>query len=342
MSKIGIDACAELKSIAKIPQDINEEVEVHFLTSDTILSNIAFEVIEEGWDQFEEVRNIRVYPNNYSEATVKGLQVKDREKFTQEGMVNLINKIFRISQEIWDNVIINITAGYKATIPYLTILAQVFKCPIYYIFEDTDALIKIPYIPIDINWNVFSENQDFLFDLEINEIKEIPSNVKYRTELDSLLELADNLVSLNPIGIVLWEKYKDSFYLFKISPVVSDYLGNNRGREETLKKSLIELYRRLRENPDNPDLDHKLTNAKLPEDFKIFKHKEDNLQVRILYKREEYTTRYHSKDFRIYVGLIYLGQEVHNAESEYVKSIQRDLQKISNLESYRAYKIEKN
>lgn len=335
-----VDACAETKSIAKISQEIDDEVEVYFLTSDTILSNLAFEVIKDNWGKFDEIKNFKIYPVNPSEAVINGLQVKNREKFVNEGMVNLINRVFQIAGDYWSNVIINITAGYKATIPYLTILAQVNKCPIYYIFEDTDALIKIPYIPINIDWEVFKNNEEFLFDLEVNEIKEIPSNVKLKEELESLIEEAGNFVSLNPLGIVLWEKYKKSFYLFMISHIVADYL-ENENRRSTIEKSLIELYRRLKENPTDPDLDHKLTNIELPLGFKVFKHKEDDLQVRILYKTEEYTTRYRTKEFRVYVGLISIGQEVHNAENEYVEVFKRDSKKIKDLNEYKVYRIER-
>lgn len=338
-----VDMCAETKSVAKISEEVVEgdgNFEIYFLTSDTILGNVAFEVIRDSWNNFKELRNFRFFPTDSSQACIKGLQVKDRNRFVNEGMVNLVNRIFQIVDDYWDNVIINITAGYKATIPYLTILAQVNKCPIYYIFEDTDALIKIPYIPISIDWEVFEENEDFIFDLEVNEIIEIPSNVKLKDELQSLIERADNIVSLNPLGIVLWEKYKKSFCLFMISHIVADYL-ENENRRSTIEKSLIELHRRLKKNPTDPDLDHRLTNIELPAGFKIFKHKEDDLQVRILYKTEEYTTRYNTKEFRVYVGLISIGQEVHNAESEYVKVFERDSKKIKDLNEYKVHRIER-
>lgn len=339
----GIDKCAELKSVSKIAKETKDKLEVYFLTSDTVLSNIVFEIIKENWEKFEELKNFSFFPNSRSEASkaiVKGLQIKNREQFVNKGMINLVNKIFEIANGYWDNIIINITTGYKAIIPYLTILAQVFKCPIYYIFEDTDTLIKIPYIPIDIKWDIFKENKEFFFKLETEKISEIPIDTKLKEEIESLVERVDNIIELNPLGTVLWEKYKNSFYLFKISDIALDYI-KKKDKDNIINDSLVVLINRLKENPSDPDLNHPLTNEKLPEDFKIFKHKENNLQIRICYKSEEYTTNYQTKELKIYIGLIAMGRDVHNAGNEYVDYFNENLQKIENLESYKIYEIKK-
>jgi len=107
-------------------------------------------------------------------------------------------------------MIINITAGYKVTIPYLTVLAQINKCPIYYIFEDTDALMKIPDIPLNIDWNVFSENEDWFFNLESNGVIQSKEDTNFGN-LESLVERVNNLISLNPLGFVLWENTRVPF-----------------------------------------------------------------------------------------------------------------------------------
>jgi len=153
--------CAEIKSISKIYEELHEDLDLYFFASDTILSRIVFEIISENCQSFHIISNFKLSPNNSLDAVIKGLQVRNRDDFVRTGMVNLLNRIFRISNDFWDNMIINITAGYKVTIPYLTVLAQINKCPIYYIFEDTDALMKIPDIPLNIDWNVFSENEDW-------------------------------------------------------------------------------------------------------------------------------------------------------------------------------------
>jgi len=184
-----INFCAEVKSIFKICEEINDNIEIYFLTSDTILSNIAFEVIKENWKSLPYLSSLEIHPVDKENAVIKDLQINDRDRF-KNGLINLINRIDSISQGYWENIVFNITAGYKAVIPYLTILAQINKCPIYYIFENTDTLMNIPFIPIDVQWNVFKKNEDFFFDLELEGIKEVPVNLKLKKEIESLVEKA--------------------------------------------------------------------------------------------------------------------------------------------------------
>lgn len=159
--------------------------------------------------------------------------------------------------------------------------------------------------------------------------------------MKSLVEEADNLVSLNPLGITLWEKYKESFDIFMISDEAKKYLEKNKDRQSVINKSLQDLKRKLKENSTDPDLTHVLANVELPEGFYTFKHGKENFQVRILYKAEDYTTRYGSNDKKIYIGLIAIGSDVQNAESEYVRFWKENSHKKENTENYSTFKIEK-
>ncbi len=329
------NASAEIKSLVKLKEELKDDFGVYLLSSDTILSRLAGEILKE---TFLPQLNF----NRIEHQCIEDLQVQNKEKFI-DGIRNLIIKIYRIANYYWGNVVINITGGYKATIPYLSILAQINKCPIYYIFEETDALIKIPYIPLDINWRVFEENEKFFMELEREEIKEFSSDVKYREEIESLIERVNNLISLNPLGIALWEKYKERFNIFLISESVDGYINQIDKKHKVIcERSFLELKRRLREDPNSPDLNHGLRGLDLRE-FKCFKHKEEDIQVRILYKVEEYETRYGSKEMHIYISSIAIGNEVHNAGSsaEYVEKFDKEIQsgKIRDFEKYKIYKI---
>ncbi|MEO0293605.1 MAG: putative CRISPR-associated protein [candidate division WOR-3 bacterium] len=324
---------AEIKSLVKLKEELKDDFEIYLLSSDTILSKLAGEILKDILPQLINNRRIEA-------EVISGLQIWDRKEFNT-GMSNLISKIYNIAGGYWENVIINITGGYKATIPYLTILAQINRCPIYYIFEDTDALIKIPIIPIDIKWSIFENNEKFFFELEKDKIKEINEKLKIDPDITSLLEFVDNLYTLNPLGVALWERYKSNFEFFYISEEVKNYLERNQGRKRIFEKSVCELKRRLKENPAHPDLNHSLKNVDLPEGFKTFKHKEEDLQVRILYNDERYNTVYGSVETSVYIELIAIGSEVHNAESEYVEAFRRYGEKIKNFETYEFYKIKK-
>jgi len=332
------NASAEIKSLIKLKQELNEDFEIYLLVSDTVLSKLAGEILNENLTQFDVLSSSRI-----SLKEIKNLQIWERDSFIK-GMVSLINAIYSIAREYWDNVIINITGGYKATVPYLTILGQVNKCDIYYIFEETDALIKIPYVPLSINWEIFEQNEIFFMKLEREEVIKISSETQFKNEIEALIEKADNFISLNPLGVTLWKTYKQRFDIFYISNLVEEYLEKKDKKYKQIShKSFTELKRRLKENPDHPDLDHQIVGIKLSEGFKCFKHKEENLQVRILYKVQKRKTTYGTKEIDIYIGLIAIGNEVHNAgnNSEYVEKFDKKIDQIKNTQSYESYRIEK-
>lgn len=72
---------------------------------------------------------------------IEGLQVKDAETFRDAGFINLIDKVVAIKGED-TSTILNISGGYKALIPPLTLLAQLEQIPLYYIYEDSGELIE--------------------------------------------------------------------------------------------------------------------------------------------------------------------------------------------------------
>jgi len=330
-----IDASAEVKTINKLQQATKQRLEVFLIASDTITSRLSAEIVK---DLFMDCDEIGIHFNP-AQDIIKGLQVKESESFN-EGLVNLINRIYQIAGNYWGGIVINITGGYKATIPYLTILAQVNRCPIYYIFEDTDTLIRIPYIPVDIKWRIFERNKEFFRRLEREKVAELPGGLseEERRETLSLLEEAAPLYCFNPLGVTLWERYKQTCLFFHVSRIDREYIRNKQWKE-IFENTLIELKKRLSSNSSDPDLDHRIHNWDPPENFKVFKHKEENLQVRVLYRVDEWTTRYGGKEQDIYIGLIRIGSDVHNTENEYIEAFKRDSEKILDLDNYEFYEI---
>ena len=331
--KENIDASAEIKSLIKIKNKLNDDIRIYLIHSDTALSKLASEILVDSFKYYNDLKNSKVEVKG-----VKGLQIWDSKEFVK-GMAELIKLIYHISGGYWDDVVINITGGFKATVPYLTILGQINKCDIYYIFERTEALIKIPYIPIDINWGLMEKYEKFLMELEKENIKKGAQDIS--KEIEILLEVVDDMYCLNPLGVTLWEKYKSMFRYFYIFDDVKDEV---KKRKNLVEKSLLELDRRLRNNPNDRDLDHKVKNLDTKV-FKIFKHKEDDLQVRILYRTaSKGKTIYGIVDYDILIASIAVGNEVHNAgsESEYIEKFERVLNKegIFDSKNYEIYKIQ--
>jgi putative CRISPR-associated protein (TIGR02619 family) len=205
---------AEISSIIKIiEQEPNEDYDVYLLATDTILSPICAEYVKK-WFEKNKVNNIETifFDDRY---IIKKLQVKNKNDFEREGLTNLFTKIQEISGTYWDSLILNITGGYKAIIPFMSIVAQIYQLPAYYIFQESKddkfELLKIPNLPITINENIF-EN----FWNEINEIAENGTKPNYNiiSKLKSIIEIEQDTAMLTSLGYVLWEKYKEQFFIF--------------------------------------------------------------------------------------------------------------------------------
>jgi len=242
------DASAEIKSLIKLKQELRDEFSIYFLHSDTALSRLAAGILYKVFSEYkpyDELKDCEVK----KPVIIERLQVWDRREFNK-GLENLINKIDKISNGYYENIVINITGGYKVTIPYLTILAQVKKCPIYYIFEDTEELIVIAPTPIDINWGLFEKYSHLLkkfsegvYDMK-NLRKEYSEYDSFYNEFKSLLWIDNDWGELNPLGNIFWSKYKDIIlvYIAKTSEYFEKLTDKDKKK---IENSIRELYLRL-------------------------------------------------------------------------------------------------
>lgn len=239
-------ASAELQSIAKIRDalDGDIDIEVRLLASDTIASRLAAEILaEKAYLVLEE--NIQIQDVE----VIEGLQVEDHKVFSNKGMIELIKKIDEISRGgNWPALAINITGGFKATLPYLTILAQLKRVPLYYNFEDTDALIKIPQAPLVIDWGLIERYSDVLWQID-DEIENWQAfqnqNQNYQAvqDLEAFIEVYEDAHALlSPIGKIFWEEYQ---LYFVVELPGGSYYSYNSSDRQLIDRAIEELYRRL-------------------------------------------------------------------------------------------------
>ena len=239
----GERASAELQSIAKIQAELNDDIQVHLLASDTIASRLAAEILRNQAPSVLE-GHIPVKFDSDTDIT-KGLQVEDPTAFSNEGMTNLIQRIDEISRGYWPALAINITGGFKATLPYLTILAQLKRVPLYYNFEDTDTLIKIPQVPLVIDSGLIERYSDILKQID----EGIENWSAFRNQhcqavqnLEAFIEVDGEDALLSPIGKIFWEEYQRYFVVELPGGSYYRYTSSARG---LIDKAIEELYRRL-------------------------------------------------------------------------------------------------
>lgn len=297
---------AEVKSIYKLKEELREELEIYLLSSDTVLSYIAANIIKEVIAN-RDLANIK-------DKVVSGLQISDRREFNK-GLSNLISEIYSISEGYWKNIIINITGGYKATIPYLTILAQINQCPVYYIFESSDSLIKIPNIPLSNMWfnlSLLAKYEEDLEKLNKGVIEESAYysliNSDFYKNFSFLIWEEKPFMELNPIGKIIYNKYKERIFEVYATEEVIDIIESNISLKRLFQNQFADPKKResktenknghlVYDAGDNPfRIFYRIKNGKIYV-YKVF----DNHDVYENFLRNQYDERFVSGDnFRLY------------------------------------------
>lgn len=188
------DSCAEIASLLKIIERQKEDVKIRLLATDTVPSRLAAELIM-GQTILHPKTGERVPIEFYPKRDViKGLRVDDAKVFQKDGLHNFIRRFIGLNKQ-YGPLILNATGGYKGLIPYLTLIGQIHKVPVIYKFEDSEALITIPQLPINFDSELAVEYGDQLCD-----VKEINEHDKSALIEKNILECNGELA---PLGMIL-------------------------------------------------------------------------------------------------------------------------------------------
>jgi hypothetical protein len=178
----------------------------------TIKRTIVFEKVGEGQTTIIE----KIKESDFSSKhIIKDLNLKG---YSENGLLNLIEQIKNITIESGTvNTLLNITGGYKALIPPITILAQLYHISIFYLYEDSNDIIQLPAMPVGFDWEIIEKYITLLF----NDKKR--ADIKWQQdvlEMQNLNLVSKNGTNLTPLGIILREYLKD-----KESPLTGTIMG---------------------------------------------------------------------------------------------------------------------
>ncbi len=240
-------ASAEIESILKIAKD--EKVNIHLLATDTVLSVLAAQIIVE-WEWLDGKQKITFNPT-YEQDVIKDLQVENLMDF-KKGLRNLVERFYKIygTNPNPKDYILNITGGYKGIIPFMTLLGQMTKIDINYKFEETGSLIEIPRLPIKRDDELFDEHFEVF--QEIEEEVEIEGSKYYAfvQKAESCLETFNNgkTYTLNALGLVFWEDYKNEYFNFYCSDDVWSTIQKQNDISRILATKLYDKKQRISKN----------------------------------------------------------------------------------------------
>lgn len=199
---------AEIKSLVKL--EIGQDDVVYLFATETIDGKLCAEVLEVF---IREKFNCKVTIEE-----IEGLQVSNSELFRKKGIKNYIDKVTKVienpNNRYGYELILNITGGFKATVPYTTLLGMLFQIPVFYIFEDTQSLIELPPLPLEYNFKIIEELKDKFYKIEsetsisFDEFIKGVKDVKYKQSI-ALIEEEKGSITLSGIGLAIWKKYNE-------------------------------------------------------------------------------------------------------------------------------------
>ena len=160
---------AEIASILQIVEEEDQPCEVHLIATDTLLSVLAAELIVGWFERYPQPNVSKVLfqrqketfeKQSDSDYVVKDLRVESHNDY-EKGFFNLIellNKLSKANKNGSHELIFNITGGYKALIPVMTLYAQLEHIPLKYLYEShegkEDPLITLSNLPFHFDWGL--------------------------------------------------------------------------------------------------------------------------------------------------------------------------------------------
>lgn len=189
---------------------------------------------------------------------IEGLSYEEK-RFKKKGLRSLtgtLTELIEDAEEEGREVLINATGGFKAEIPFATLVGLLFDKPVYYIHRRFQDIIRMPVLPISPDYSLLHENRDLLewVFIESPPATEVNQRLKGRPDkLQSLLIEDNENVSLSPTGVAIYATYidrveKSSDDEILLSSTARQVYKSNSSAQEKLDRIFAKLQKRkLRE-----------------------------------------------------------------------------------------------
>ena len=223
---LNVNASAEISSILKIVEQVDEPCEVHLVATDTLQSVLAAELIVKWFSEFRQEKVAKVLfqrpdttfkSQKDSDYVVKDLRVGTHKDY-EKGFFNFFDLLDKISKSKTD-LILNITGGYKALIPLATLYAQIKNIPIKYLYEgnlkEEESLISLSHLPFHFDWGLLELLSDYIEDEEPRKL--LPDSSEILNILRKYKIIKDENIELTIIGDLVSKFIKDRFWEGKTS-----------------------------------------------------------------------------------------------------------------------------
>jgi CRISPR/Cas system-associated protein Csm6 len=216
-------SCAELQTLYKIAEETEGDLEVYLLATDTVLSVLACELIKEYLLTVKTIKNRKVscvFNNDVNAADtsiVVGLQIEEASQFINVGFNNLLKIINDYSEK--GKFVLNISGGYKAVLPFLTLFAQIKGMPLKYNYENSNELISIGNMPFNFDYSYFTDEYIGFEALKKDKEHNLPNKEEFIELLEDkkgfnslvekqLIQENNGKIKLSLLGEMLYQEYE--------------------------------------------------------------------------------------------------------------------------------------
>lgn len=158
------------------------QITVSFCVTDSTLTQLRKKSVPT--DILNVLEKIKGEEYNVEEDVLRKLQENIAPENVEQYRSLVIDKLAILSGK-YEHTILNITGGFKATLPYLTIMGQIYNMPACYTFEETQHVIRIPKLPVQFDRDFAERYYPYL-----NGDLDITTYDKEREELENRLHLA--------------------------------------------------------------------------------------------------------------------------------------------------------
>lgn len=145
---------------------------------------------------------------------IPGLQVNDAAQFRREGVVHFTRRCLEeVNNYGAENVTLNPTGGFKALVPYTVLIGMLKRVPCRYVFEQSDALLELPPLPVDFDRAPFEAYRELFERIEREaavSTTDWETTVPHdeRRVLEPLIEREGELVTLSGFGLLFLDEVR--------------------------------------------------------------------------------------------------------------------------------------
>ena len=180
---------------------------IYLIVSDSIEGKTSGEIIEILLKEKLNIKNVEI-------RVIEKLNITKEYEFAKKGLRNLASDVaFLVKKNGYNNVMISPIGGLKAQIFTVGLIAQIFKIPAYYLYENSTTVVELLPLPISLDMNFFQNNIGIISKLYKEEMvskKEIKSYLYNNSDLRNVLEEehidGEDFVALSALGVIAYEK----------------------------------------------------------------------------------------------------------------------------------------